>query len=286
MPRVIPPDNLACPIDRQPLERVQGSYRCADGHSFDIARQGYVNLLLVQQKKSRAPGDSREMVEARRDFLDSGHYAPVAEAISGLVSEAIADRKRISLLDAGCGEGYYTDYLARLLEREWQGEAFSVTGVDISKPAVMAATRRNRDICWIVGTNRNLPVTESSVDLVLSLFGYPQFDHFHALLKPGGTLLLADAGPRHLIELRECLYEEVRSTPEPSIRKAIDAGFVQAREQRLDFKTEPLLQHDLLNLARMTPHYYRAPRERREQLQKTGPLACSIDILFRGLVRD
>lgn len=278
--------NLVCPIDRQPLEKQEGTLRCSEGHSYDIARQGYVNLLLVQQKKSRSPGDSREMVEARRAFLDTGRYRPIADKLSKIVLDAVAQKRSISLLDAGCGEGYYTDSLLKRLLSGWPGSAVSMIGVDISRPAVLAATRRNRDTCWIVGTNRNLPVADNSVDIILSLFGYPQFEHFHALLKPGGVLVMADAGARHLLELRELLYEEVRPSREPSIEEAIAAGFQAGLAESLRFEMRAIGQDDLMHLARMTPHYYRAPRKRRAKLENTGPLTCSVDVLFRTLVKS
>src|SRR5690554_7386318 len=102
---------LACPLDGDPLYRSDGTWRCAAGHSFDIARQGYVNLLPVQQKRSRNPGDSKEMVAARTQFLNTGIYEPIAQKVTELVRPLLQQDRPLRLLDAGCGEGYYLDYL-------------------------------------------------------------------------------------------------------------------------------------------------------------------------------
>jgi 23S rRNA (guanine745-N1)-methyltransferase len=281
---ITPPDNLCCPLDGDALLRDDGRYLCSNGHSFDIARQGYLNLLLVQQKKSREPGDSREMVDARKAFLDTGVYEPVAEMLVTEVSKAITGLEQAVILDAGCGEGYYTDFLLRHMQNAWSGERLSVIGLDISKPAVISAARRNPEICWLVGTNRKIPVLPDSVDVIVSLFGYPQFPHFRELLKPGGTLVIADTGSQHLVELRELLYDTVRFSEAPGLAEAIETGFELTGKHSLTFETRELSSPELLDLARMTPHYFRAPRIKREQLEQVESLKCHVDVLFRTLV--
>lgn len=102
---------LACPLCQAPLARLDNGVACPAGHRFDRARQGYLNLLPVQHKNSRDPGDNQAMVEARRDFLDAGHYAPVARRLA----ELAAERQPQAWLDIGCGEGYYTAQIAQAL---------------------------------------------------------------------------------------------------------------------------------------------------------------------------
>ena len=285
MPRITAPDNLCCPLDGHLLERDDGRFVCPDGHAFDVARQGYLNLLLVQHKRSRAPGDGKAMVEARGRFLDSGRYAAIAEALADEVLARPGQRPHATILDAGCGDGYYTQHLAGTLAERWRGESFSITGLDISRPAIQAAARRSREIRWIVATNRCLPVEAGSVDLLLSLFGYPQYEGFHTALRPGGMLILADAGPRHLIELRELLYEEVRTRPPPAVDAAIAAGFELAHTREVAFRMERLQGDEILDLATMTPHYFRASRQKREALERVQSLNCSVDVVFRTLVK-
>ncbi|MEJ2321467.1 MAG: methyltransferase domain-containing protein [Gammaproteobacteria bacterium] len=285
MPQITAPDNLCCPLDGRLLESESGRFVCPDGHAFDLARQGYLNLLLVQHKRSRAPGDSKAMVQARTRFLDSGRYAGIAEALADEALARLGERSHATILDAGCGDGYYTQHLAATLAERWRGESFSMTGLDISRPAIQAAARRSRDIRWVVGTNRCLPAAAGSVDLLLSLFGYPQYAGFHAVLRPGGVLILADAGPRHLIELRELLYDEVRIRPAPGVDAAIAAGFELAHTQKVAFRMERLQGDEILDLATMTPHFFRASRQKREALERVQSLNCSVDVVFRSLVK-
>src|SRR5690554_5519384 len=140
---------FTCPLDGQALLRTERSWRCESGHCYDIAREGYVNLLPVQNKKSRDPGDSKEMVAARRRFLQEGHYRLIAEATAHAVLADTAPDATVAILDAGCGEGYYLRELAALA----QELTLEMVGLDISKWAVQAAARRSTDMSWVVGSN-------------------------------------------------------------------------------------------------------------------------------------
>src|SRR5690606_36977599 len=198
---------LACPLDGDPLRSSGASWRCASGHSFDIAREGYVHLLPVQRKRSRDPGDSKAMVAARRRFLVRGFYQPIAAAVCRTVLGEPAPEGTIHCLDAGCGEGHYLRALAAEAGDQW---VLSLAGLDISKWAVQAAARQARRITWLVGSNAGLPVQPASLDWLLCLFGFPVYGEFARVLKPGGQLLMVDPGPDHLRELREILYPSLR----------------------------------------------------------------------------
>ena len=141
---------LACPLDGKPLQRVAATWRCANGHAFDVASQGYANLLPVQHKRSRDPGDSKEMVAARRRFLNSGAYQPIAEAVSRAVLAGLP--ATACCLDAGCGEGYYLRQLSAAADEPAKG--WAIVGVDISKWAVLAAAKQDRRPAWLVGKQR------------------------------------------------------------------------------------------------------------------------------------
>ena len=129
---VIPATNLACPLDGLPLDASSGrQLRCAKGHVYDVAREGYCNLLAVQHKASLDPGDSREMVAARRRILDAGHYALIAEAVSSRVMALATGHPPgmpFVVADAGCGEGYYLDTLAKHAAHRLAGTAVAVSG--------------------------------------------------------------------------------------------------------------------------------------------------------------
>ena len=178
------------------LAQEPGRWYCGRGHSFDVARQGYVNLLPVSQKHSRQPGDTREQVAARKAFLDGGTYAPVAEALTRF---AAAERPG-AMLDIGCGEGYYlTQVQAALPELEaW--------GVDISKDAVRYAAVRNKRARFLTATASHLPFADRQFDVVSSLFALTLPEEFRRVLRPGGAFIQVMAGDDHLVALRSLIY--------------------------------------------------------------------------------
>ena len=175
--------NLACPLDSEPLKEQNGGKQltCSKGHSFDAARQGYINLLPVQDKRSKNPGDSKEMIDARSRFLDSGAYQSISELCNNVVLDSLTDEsvRSFTALDAGCGEGYYLDRLAKAAKKapEERFATLALIGMDISKPAITAACRRNKhDITWLVGTNRRPPIRTNTIDVILCMFGYPVYE--------------------------------------------------------------------------------------------------------------
>jgi len=245
---------LRCPVCSLPLSQQERSWRCETGHTFDISREGYINLLLVQQKKTREPGDNPEMVQARRDFLDAGFYAPLRASALGLLRPLQAE----SLLDIGAGEGYYTSAFSETSKE--------VIGLDIAKPAIQIAAKKFRNITWLVGSAAALPVADASVDVVCSFFSPLPVAEMQRVLKPGGYLLLATPAPRHLWRLRQALFDEVkRHTPDKFLDELSPAFELV---ERLDIRYPlDLPNHEQLrNLLLMTPYYWRARNERREQL--------------------
>ncbi|MFG1490568.1 putative RNA methyltransferase, partial [Oceanospirillum sp. HFRX-1_2] len=254
--------HLICPLDQQPLTLEERTLKCPSGHSFDIAKQGYVNLLPVQKKKSKDPGDSKEMIQARQRFLQAGLYQPISDKLNQLVSQQLnlSGNKSVTLLDAGCGEGYYLSRLAteNNLAEQQQVE---LLGVDISKWGVQAATKYQLPITWIVGTNAQLPVEPASVDLIICMFGFWQPEWFAKVLKPGGKVILAESGVDHLIELREIIYKEVHRKDVPELKGIAEAGFNLIDQQQLEFRPATLNKEQVQDLLVMTPHLYRANYE-------------------------
>ena len=229
--------NLACPIDGLPIEAQGAQRRCTAGHSFDVAREGYCNLLVVQHKASRDPGDSKDMVAARRRFLETGLFEPIADRIFKMVRECVAAAQggAFNIVDAGCGEGYYLDRLSRLASASTQPGTLGLAGFDVSKWAVKAAARRKVPVTWLVANNRNPPFLAGSVDLVLCLFGFPVWEGFKRVQKPGAHVLLVDPGADHLLELREIAYPTVKRGPPPPLAAAAAAGYGLKREEGLRF---------------------------------------------------
>lgn len=147
--------SFSCPLCHQPLAHVNNSFICPQRHQFDVAKEGYVNLLPVQHKRSRDPGDSAEMMQARRAFLDAGHYQPLRDAIVEQLSARL-DASATSILDIGCGEGYYTHAFAGALPTA------TTYGLDVAKVAIKAAARRYPQVTFCVASSHRLPFADAS----------------------------------------------------------------------------------------------------------------------------
>lgn len=270
--------SLACPLDGAPLHRDGATWRCAAGHSFDIATQAYTHLLPVQKKRSRDPGDSKEMVAARRRFLNAGNYQPIAAAVSRALLTGLPPYQMASCLDAGCGEGYYLRQLAAATPDR---QMLALIGLDISKWAVLAAARQSAsppDVRpnWVVGSNANLPVLPGTLDRVLCMFGFPVYAEFARVLKPAGQLLQVDAGPDHLRELREIIYPTLK--PERLADQQAPNGFAFLSSETVRFSLELDGAEQIADLLAMTPHLYRASAEGRARAAALTALKVTVDV--------
>jgi len=175
---------------------------CPRGHSFDIARSGYINLLQPQERRARHPGDTAGAVAARRRLHDRGVTGPLLQAIA----EAVAATPHDAVLDAGCGEGFYLGSLRSQI-------GFDAHGVDISIPAVDAAARRYPACQWVVANaDRAVPYADSSFSIVLSITGRMNPGEFRRVLRDRGRLLVALPAPDDLIELRGVGRDRVART--------------------------------------------------------------------------
>ena len=244
---------LICPLCQGALSAADTGVACPSGHRFDRARQGYLNLLPVQHKHSREPGDNQAMVEARRRFLDGGHYAPLARRLAELAAERAPHR----WLDIGCGEGYYTEQIGARLPHA-DGYA-----LDISREAVKRACKRAPQLTWLVASMARVPLADASCQLLASVFSPLDWSEAQRLLAPGGGLLRMGPTSDHLLELRARLYDEVRPYDDQKHLSLIPAGLQLAHSETLEYRLRldsPQARADLLA---MTPHGWRASAERR-----------------------
>jgi 23S rRNA (guanine745-N1)-methyltransferase len=278
---ITPFQALACPLDGAPLHFTGSAWACASGHSFDIASQGYTNLLPVQHKRSRDPGDSKEMVAARRRFLTAGFYQPIAAAVSRAVLADLPADASISCLDAGCGEGYYLRQLAAAMADR---QTLALLGLDISKWAVLSAAKQDKRASWVVGSNAKLPVLSGTLDRVLCMFGFPVYAEFARVLKPGGLLVQVDAGPDHLRELREIIYPSLK--PERPAELQTPDGFSRLPTEILRFSIELTSAEQIADLLAMTPHLFRASAEGPRAGCALTALSLSVEVRLTCFERD
>ena len=251
---------LICPVCGCALSRVDREYRCENRHSFDIARQGYVNLLTVQQKKSLHPGDTREQVLSRRAFLDAGFYAPIARTLCETALELGAAGP---VLDVGCGEGYYSSQLAKALGAE-------LTGLDISKEAVRCAAGKYKDALWLCGTAAHLPVADHSAGLMTSLFALTMPEEFRRVLSPEGYYFQVLAAEDHLMGLKSIIYPELLHKEKNTVPELPGFALVKSVPIRFEFTVEG---EQVQNLLSMTPHVYRISKEGAARLAATERLS-------------
>ena len=251
--------NLLCPICSQQLNMGERQYVCPRNHSFDIARQGHVNLLTVQQKHSLNPGDTREQVLSRRAFLEEGHYAPILNA---LIETAKDLGITGPILDVGCGEGYYSAQLAQALNAE-------LVGFDISKEAVRYAAAKYKGPTWLTATAAHIPVEAGSAQLVTSLFALTLPEEFSRVLADGGYYFQVLACQDHLLGLKSIIYQELKFKEKDSVPELPGFDLVKSIPIRFTFTVEG---EQIQNLFSMTPHVFRIGKEGAERLKNTQTL--------------
>ena len=263
---------LICPICGGPLQKQQRQYVCENRHSFDIARQGYVNLLPVQQKHSIAPGDTREQVLSRRAFLEAGFYTPIAET---LISAAKKYGVSGEILDIGCGEGWYSAQLADALNA-------NLTGLDISKEAVRCAAAKYKGKLWLTATATHIPVPDGRADLLTSLFAITLPEEFSRVLKKDGLYFQVLAAQDHLLGLKGIIYDELKFKEKDSVPELPGFTRLESIPIRFSFTVEG---EQIRNLFSMTPHVFRIGKAGAERLaaaeRLTDTASCVLNIYRR-----
>jgi 23S rRNA (guanine745-N1)-methyltransferase len=268
---------LRCPVCHEGLLRVTGAYACRNLHSFDVAKEGYLNVLLAHQKASRTPGDSLAMIRNRQQFLASGYFAPLAARIAAIVDESRSERgaeRQCNLLDAGCGEGYYLRQLRGLGDARLTGPSLALWGLDISKEAVRLAARRDQVARYLVASVHSLPFLDGSLDYILQVFAPTNADELTRVLRPDGEVLIVRPGPDHLAGLKQILFEQSR--PHPDETEAV-RGFDLVATERLSYDIQLPDSGTIQALLGMTPYYWTSGRSGRERLIGVDRLATCVD---------
>jgi len=262
-------DTVRCPTcgDRVMLhdDRVM---RCLGPrtHCFDMAAEGYVNLNAAAHTK----GDTPDAVRARTSFLNTGAYEPIARAVADALRKYVAPLATV--LDAGCGEGYYSCYLAR--------NDYSVCGVDLSKTGVRTAAKRAkheglRQTQFIVGNLNRLPLGDECFDAAVNIFAPCMESELTRILKPGGVLCVVYAGPEHLLGLKQRLYQQIYLNEE---RADMPKSMVCAETVPVTYEILVKGHEQIMNLFSMTPYYWRTSPHDRKMLEHAEELSSAVDV--------
>lgn len=250
---------LVCPICKTPLTRDGNSLYCSGErrHCFDVAKSGYVTLT----RSPGTSGDDKDMVRARTQFLDKGYYRPFADAVADAISGADV------VIDAGCGEGYYSNIIAERVK--------SVYGFDLSKHACDKAAKRakaaNNGAFFGVSSVFELPVADNSADAVVSLFAPIAEEEFSRVLKNDGLLIVGAAGKKHLLELKQAVYDEAY---ENEGRRDLPNGFAEIERKNV---TYTFVCDDVKSLFMMTPYAFKTSREDMAKLDTIESLEITAD---------
>lgn len=270
---------FACPACAGPLTRSGPASTCPNGHAYDVAREGYVNLLLAQHRHSKDPGYSKEMIAGRRDFFDAGHYEPLADDVARLVLDHLPDRQTAVVLDAGCGEGYYLRRL-RCVAGEDGGRDVRRHGIDISKHGIRIAAKRDPAGHYAVAAIHRMPVLPASVDLLLTHFSPVSVQDFRRVVRPGGAVVVSGPGPRHLYRFKELLYDRP-AEHEQADPLAGDPGLELVETRRIRHPLTLRSSREVTNLLGMTPFYWSADAAVQARLAQVAELDTEIDVMAR-----
>ena len=257
-----------CPICKKSLVLINKSYRCESNHSFDQAKEGYVNLLPVQHKHSKDPGDNKAMVNARRSFLDKGFYQPLADELQHLYNK-YADLTK-PVFDAGCGEGFYTQQYVRATN--------DVYGLDIAKNAVKNAAKKYKDCQFSVGTLSNLPFKNNCFSWINSIYAPILEDEFTRVLADDGHLVTVTPAKNHLIELKALIYREAK---QHDVSKNPIEHLTLIEQKEVSYAMDFTTGADIVNLLSMTPFAFKTTDNLVNDLKERSQFTCQADFLIR-----
>lgn len=258
---------MKCPVCGQALTCENRTWRCENRHSYDIAREGYVNLLS-SRKSGELTGDNREMALSRRDFLNKGYYAPLAEAVTDRLRQYSDDGDTV--LDICCGEGYYTAYAAQRLDRRFYG-------FDLSKNMVRLAAKRKTSARFFVANIAAIPITDGAVKAAFHLFAPFHAAEFRRVIAADGVIMTAIPGRDHLYGLKEVLYDQPyrNDEKEPSAE-----GLTAIERVRVQGELTLHTPEDINALFQMTPYYYHTPSDGMRRLDSRTTLTTPIEFIL------
>lgn len=283
---------LTCPVCGGILHRENRSVGCEAGHTFDIAKSGYVNMLPPGKEKNARTGDEKDMVRARVEFLGKGYYANISSAVADVISENVTGTDDLVLCDMGCGEGYHTCRFAGEIHDK-TGRGVLALGFDASKYAAECASKLAKSKGWLSrdgiggdcvspvqcafmpGNIFHLPVREHAVTCAVSMFAPVAGDEAQRILTDDGLLIVVSSGRDHLLEMRQLIYDDVHLSD--SLPETPD-GFELVTRRNLNYRTTIENKTDIASLFVMTPFYYKTTEAGRARLAEQDTLDVTVDV--------
>ncbi len=236
---------------------------CENNHCYDLSKRGYVNLSLNQKKDS---GDDKDMVKARTHFLNQDFYKPLCDE----VIKTIKALKPQTLLDCGCGEGYYSNQIKQAI-------GCDMVAIDLSKSAIDHACRAKSGIQYVVASLANLPLMDNSMDVLLSMFAPIYEQEFSRVLKDGGYFIKVCPNEEHLIGLKQAIYDEVYVN---EVSHEL-TNFELVEEHEISYEIEINDQESIMALFQMTPYYYKTSKEGVERVKKLTHLKTKVGFMIQ-----
>lgn len=248
-----------CPNCKTTLKKINNTYKCLNNHSFDIAKEGYVNLLLNQPKA----GDNKQMIKSRNQFLHKGYFDNLVIEVIKTIDDLTLDNPCI--LDVGCADGYYPGIISKTYP--------NIIGMDISKDAIKLAAKTYKKIDFFVASGKDIPIKNNSISIILNIFSPHFLDEFLRILKPNGYIIKITPNENHLLELKQVIYDDVYLTKEKLIE---DSSLKLINSNDLNYKVT-LDNEDILNLITMTPYFYKTNDADLLKLEKLNRLNITLD---------
>ena len=269
-------NSLLCPVCNQPLTENENSLKCCRNHCFDKSKNGYVNLLITGGKKGH--GDNKLMIKARHNFLEKGYYKYLKSSFCSELEIYAEDG--VSMLDSGCGEGYYTMGMYDAVCKYKNAEVYAI---DVSKEALKIASRSCTKVKFAVASAYKLPFANESFDIVTSLFAPLAYNEFYRVLKKDGIFLTVIPLENHLYQLKQAVYDTpYKNRPESTEIQ----GFQLLKKQEIRKEIVLKCHEDIKNLFMMTPYYYKTSSIDQEKLDELDMLATETEFLILTYKKD
>lgn len=260
-------EKLICPVCKGHLTQKDKALVCENNHSYDISKYGYVNLMRSQKSSKKRHGDDKLMLKSRHNFLEKGYYKPLLETLTAEVLKK-SDGRNITVLDVGCGEGYYTANIKKSVE------GCDMYGIDISKDALIYANKRDKSISLAVASCSEIPIESGSCDVVLNIFSPTNVTEYSRVLKSDGMLIRAVPLENHLFGLKSEIYDEPYKNKSESVKLE---NFRISDYKEIKYTLRLDNSEDIISLFKMTPYYYKTSRDDQAKLESKTELETEIE---------